>query len=134
MPLAPAIEEVRTVRTGEDIAQQEDTSVSEESQVVVHCTYKASFWLDGIRVWKSTFLISRDCGHRSELLHVENISLYPVWTRVFYGEVRNFTLIFAGLPRSCTAFDLVEEIPAPGGFEVENIARNHSDVYHVEIR
>lgn len=134
MPSAPAIEEVQTVSTGEAIAQEEDTSVSEESQVVVHCTYKASLWVDGIRVWKSTFLISRDCGHRSELLHVENISLYPVWTRLYYGEVRNFTLIFAGLPKSCTAFDLVEEIPEPGGFLVEHIARNQSDVYNVEIR
>jgi hypothetical protein len=38
-----------------------------------------------------------------------------------------------GLPKKCTVFDLIEEIPEPGGFYIPNIQRNNSDVYHLEI-
>jgi hypothetical protein len=30
-------------------------------------------------------------------------------------------------------FDLVEEIPQPGGFVIKNIRRNETDVYHIDI-
>jgi hypothetical protein len=44
-----------------------------------------------------------------------------------------FLLIFAALPKSCTQFDLVEDIPEEGGFLVRNIARNKSDVYRINL-
>ena len=81
----------------------------------------------------TTFLIARDVKHRSELVHAENIPLYPVWKSVAPGTTDQFTLIFTGLPSSCTVFDLVEEIPQVGGFFVGNIPRNSLDVYEVRL-
>ena len=49
------------------------------------------------------------------------------------GQTINFTLIFSGLPKHCKLFDMVENIPEPGGFVFENIVRNNSDVYLLEI-
>jgi hypothetical protein len=42
-------------------------------------------------------------------------------------------LIFSALPKDCSHFDLIEEIPEPGEFRVSNISRNKSDVYHLII-
>jgi hypothetical protein len=87
-------------------------------------------WGDKIRIWKSTFLHAKGSSHRSSLIHVENISLHPTWTHVSEGETINFTLIFSGLPKDCEYFDLIEDIPEPGGFIINEIKRNNSDVYH----
>jgi hypothetical protein len=66
-------------------------------------------------------------------VHAENISLAPEWTLIPDNKLYRFLLIFDALPRGCSAFDLVEEIPQPGGFHVEGIVRNQTDVYHVDI-
>ena len=107
--------------------------VQEESQVIVHCTYTGSMNSDRIRIWASTFLYAKDSSHKSELIHVENITMYPMWMDVANGQTINFTLIFSGLPKHCKLFDMVENIPEPGGFVFENIVRNNSDVYTLEI-
>lgn len=108
------------------------TDVAEDSFVYVHC-HLENYSRDAlIRIWKTTFLIDHNSGHRSELLHVENITFAPLWTRV-PGSSYSFLLIFSGLPKSCRRFDLIEEIPQPGGFIVKNIARNQTDVYHVDL-
>ena len=107
--------------------------VQEESQVIVHCTYTGSMNSDRIRIWASTFLYAKDSSHKSELIHVENIAMYPTWMHVDLFQTVNFTLIFSGLPKHCKLFDMVENIPEPGGFVFENIVRNNSDVYLLEI-
>jgi transposase-like protein len=104
--------------------------IKEESQVTIHFKYTGSMWGDKIRIWKSTFLHAKGSSHRSSLIHVENISLHPTWTHVSEGETINFTLIFSGLPKDCEYFDLIEDIPEPGGFIINEIKRNNSDVYH----
>jgi len=104
--------------------------IKEESQVTIHFKYTGSMWGDKIRIWKSTFLHAKGSSHRSSLVHVENISVHPTWTHVSAGETINFTLIFSGLPKDCEYFDLIEDIPEPGGFIVNDIKRNNSDVYH----
>ncbi len=86
-----------------------------------------------IRIWKTTFLIDRASGSRSQLVHAENISVAPTWTQIPDNKTYNFLLIFSGLPRSCQSFDLVEEISQPGGFFIENISRNERDVYHIDL-
>jgi hypothetical protein len=86
-----------------------------------------------IRIWKTTFLIDRVSGSRSKLIHVENISFAPVWTMIADQRTHTFLLIFEALPKSCKVFDLVEEITQPGGFHVENIHRNPTDVYHIDL-
>jgi hypothetical protein len=106
--------------------------VEEESQVIVHLTFVA----DGdmlIRIWPSTYLYPHHSNHVSELVHTENITLYPEWTSVRPGATHTFTLVFQGLPHGCKHFDLIELITESGGFEFKNIARNNTDVYHLKI-
>ncbi|MGA1331466.1 MAG: transposase [Bacteroidia bacterium] len=104
--------------------------IKEESQVTIHFKYTGSMWGTKVRIWKSTFLHAKGSSHRSSLVHVENISVHPTWTHVSAGETINFTLIFSGLPKDCEYFDLIEDIPEPGGFIINDIKRNNSDVYH----
>ena len=108
------------------------TDFHEEGMVIVHCTYDAE--IDGgIRIWRTTFLVDQVSGHRSPLHHAERITMAPAWLPVPAGMRHTFTLIFGPLPGSCTVFDLVEEIPEPGGFFVPEIRRNQEDVYRVKV-
>ena len=105
--------------------------VEEESQVIIHLHLHFSNF-STIRIWKSTFLLPHINGKKINLVHADNISFYPEWTLCRAGETV-CTLIFKGLPKDCTIFDLAEEIPEPGGFYISNIHRNNSDVYHLQI-
>jgi hypothetical protein len=111
-----------------------DPSVLEDSFVYVHCYFKNTYKDMLIRIWKTTFLIDQASGARSGLVHAENISFAPVWTQIPDNKTYSFLLIFSGLPKSCTVFNLVEEIPQPGGFYIPDIARNKTDVYHIDIK
>lgn len=105
-----------------------------ERQVIVHCCFPATpFWGSLIRIWPTTYLIDDASGTRSQLVHSENISMAPYWTEVPPMKDFWFTLIFSGLPKSCTQFDLKELIAEEGGFCVRNIRRNGTDVYRVKI-
>jgi len=116
-----------------DVYKKAWAQVEEEGQVIVHCSYTPTVAGDKIRIWKSTFLYSKNSSHASPLVHTENISLYPVWTDLYKGKTIRFTLIFKPLPKSCTHFDLLENIPQAGGFYISNIARNEQDVYFVDL-
>lgn len=105
----------------------------EDSFVYVHCYFDNLGEEMLIRIWRTTFLVDKASGARSQLLHAENITIAPTWTLVPGNLMFHFLLIFSGLPKSCTQFDLVEEIPQPGGFYVANILRNNADVYHINI-
>lgn len=111
-----------------------EAEVLEDSYVYVHC------YLDNdakdllIRIWKTTFLMDLNSGTRSRLVHAENVSLAPMWTMVPDGLTYNFLLIFSSLPKSCSQFDLIEEVPTSGGFHISNIQRNLNDVYHINVR
>jgi hypothetical protein len=108
-------------------------STLEDSFVYVHCHYQNSGQDMLIRIWSTTFLIDKGTSSRSKLLHAENITFAPVWTQIPNGAPYSFLLIFEGLPKACKQFDLIEEISQPGGFEVFNISRNETDVYHINI-
>ncbi|OWK73351.1 hypothetical protein CBW16_11450 [Flavobacteriaceae bacterium JJC] len=117
-----------------EILESLKTKVEEEKQVIVHCCYPASIYVGNlIRIWQSTFLIDHSIPHKSHLIHHENISLFPYWTEVPPMKDFWFTLVFSGLPKECTSFDLKEEIPEEGGFFIQNIKRNGTDVYRVKI-
>lgn len=121
-------------KIAEEILQQLDTKIQEERQVIVHCCFPATpFWGNLIRIWRSTFLIDKVSGHKSRLLHAENITIFPYWTEVPPMKDYWFTLMFSGLPKDCKSFDLQEIIPQEGGFCVPNIPRNSTDVYRVRI-
>ncbi len=110
-----------------------EPSTIEDSYVYVHCSFD-NVWKDAlIRIWKTTFLVDRSSGVKASLVHVENISIAPLWTVIPDNSVHHFILIFSSLPKSCKQFDLIEEIAQPGGFYIKNIQRNGRDVYHVTI-
>jgi hypothetical protein len=103
-----------------------------ERQTIVHCKHFLNAG-DGIRIWKTTFLIEKPSGTKRKLIHAENITMHPTWTVMDKDGNYPFTLYFEGLSKGCTEFDLAEIIPQPGGFIVGGIHRNQADVYNVII-
>jgi hypothetical protein len=67
------------------------------------------------------------------MLHAFGIAVAPMWMLLEAGTTARFTLVFSPLPKTCELFTLFEDIPEPGGFEIKNIRRNKSDVYHIKI-
>ena len=89
-----------------EILESLQTKVEEEKQVIVHCCFPATFQFGNlIRIWQSTFLIDKSINHKSNLIHHENISLFPYWTEVPPMQDFWFTLVFSGLPKECKSFD-----------------------------
>lgn len=116
-----------------DVQHETETYTVEESHVYVHCYFNNTSHDMLIRIWKTTFLVDQASGGKSELVHAENISYAPQWTMVPGNSRFRFLLIFTALPKTCTHFDLLEEIPQSGGFFIPNIQRNERDVYHVTL-
>lgn len=117
-----------------ELLSQLDTKFEEEKQVIVHCGFQNNYLIGNlVRIWRTTFLVDKFTGHRSQLLFWENISMFPYWTEVPPVKEYWFTLIFSGLPKDCKLFDFVEEIPQEGGFLVTDIDRNESDVYTIKL-
>ena len=118
-----------------EILKSLKAQVEELGQVVLHFLYKSPLTeIMNIRIWPSSYLYDLHSDHRSELVHIENIVLAPYWMPCFPGEKIHFTLIFSGLPKTCTMFDFVEICDNElGAFEARNIMRNDSDVYYLEI-
>ena len=113
--------------TEPEIKEEIKTMESEERQTIVHCSCGDDY---AYRVWPSTFLIEHGTAKRAKLITAYNISFAPQWT---VNDGKGFTLIFEGLSKGCTKFDLKEVIPQEGGFEVLNIPRNNMDVYTVNF-
>lgn len=129
----PIIEVPTKPKVDTEVLTSIDAWTLEDQHVYVHCYYKNDLPEMLIRVWRSTFLIDKVSGARSELVHAEKISFAPQWT-IIQGKITfSFLLIFSALPKDCKAFDLVEDIPQAGGFFVSGIKRNELDVYHVDI-
>ncbi len=116
-----------------EVGIETEVDVLNESHVYVHCYFNNTHKDMLIRVWRSTFLVDNASGARSGLVHAENISYAPEWTLIPDKKMFRFLLIFDALPRGCVSFDLLEDIPQSGGFHVSGIARNKTDVYHVDI-
>ncbi len=120
------------VKFEEQILSEEKTEVkfleSEERQTIIHCTYNP---MHAVRIWPSTFLIEKESGRRAKLITAFNISFAPEWT---IGSLSNrFTLIFEGLSKDCSQFDLMEIISLPEPFVGLNIQRLQSDVYNIRV-
>jgi hypothetical protein len=109
------------------ISFQVEPEQLEERCTIVHCILPEETLA---RIWPTTFLVQPD-GVRKKLLQAYHITEYPYWTYAEAGHC--FTLVFEGLNRSCTLFDLFEDIPQPGGFHIRDIRRNQQDVYTLEI-
>jgi hypothetical protein len=105
-----------------------------ECQVTIHISFtNYTSQVTWLRIWKSTYLFTKECSKKSQLLHFYNIAFYPKYTFVQGGQTIQFTLIFSALPKSCKRFNLVEQIPEPGGFVFNNIVRNSTDVYYLTL-
>ncbi len=117
-----------------ELLESLQTKIEEEKQVIVHCCFPASPFLGNlIRIWNTTYLLDNHSSHKSKLIHAENITIYPNWTVVPFMKDFWFTLVFSGLPKDCTSFDFKEVIPEEGGFFVNSIKRNGSDIYRIKI-
>ncbi|MBS1683035.1 MAG: hypothetical protein JST48_15090 [Bacteroidetes bacterium] len=123
----------KKIAIGIDALASIDPDMLDDAYVYVHC--KLSITLPGllIRIWKTTVLQDYHSASRAQLIHAENISYAPQWTLVPDRGTYSFLLIFSALPKDCSMFDLVEDIPQPGGFLIKNIARNKSDVYRITL-
>jgi len=119
------------------LLNQIKTQSEEMGQVVLHFVFHTPDMLFGdslIRIWPTTYLYDLHSAHKSELVHIENITYYPDWYLCPAGTESYFTLIFSGLPKSCTAFDFIEHCTnQSGAFQVKNIQRNKTDVYFLQL-
>ena len=104
-----------------------------EAQVTVHLTYQTPEPGSLIRIWPTTYLVPQEDSPSSKLITAIGISYAPNWTLLTEAAPFRFTLVFEGLPKSCTLFHLWEDINQPGGFIIRNIARNQTDIYYLDL-
>lgn len=117
-----------------DLLNELMTKSEEMGQVVLHFLYHSGMWGSRIRIWPTTYLYDQHSAHRSELVHTEEISMFPTWTDIQPYQNHYFSLIFSGLPKSCVIFDFMEECSNQGNeFQVKNILRNNSDIYFFKM-
>ncbi|MBC7884069.1 MAG: hypothetical protein H7X99_01240 [Saprospiraceae bacterium] len=131
--MTPTIIEKPTTFINADVLKSLKKYTSCEGQVIIHGVCKTTYAETFVRIWPTTYLFDQYASNRSELVHYENISGYPVWTRVPPNTEFVFTLLFAPLPKSCNVFDLKEIIPQSNGFHVSGILRNETDVYYLDF-
>lgn len=129
--MIPAPKKETTIEIAKELKDQIATQAETESQVIVHISLKPNRFIQTLRIWNNTFLKCRESGAKCKMLFSENIAVYPQWTNVAPGLGHSFTLIFENLPKDCTSFDLIEDIPEYGGFLFKNIERNNSNVYNL---
>ena len=99
----------------------------EERVTILHCTLETDLW---IWMWPSTFLV-QEGGKHKKLLHIYNIPFHPDWKIAKAGH--QFILLFEGLDLNCVKFDLIEQSEEKGGFMINDIQRNSTDVYHISV-
>jgi len=135
--MSPTIIEKPKTKISEKLLRQIKAQTEEMGQVVLHFIFKTSAHVLGdtlIRIWPTSYLYDLGSTHRSDLVHIENITYYPHWYLCPAGTETYFTLVFSGLPKSCTAFDFIEHCTnESGAFQVRNIQRNSSDVYFLQL-
>ena len=124
-----------SIQIDPEILAELTNETEEAGQVVLHILYNTPMHtFMNIRIRPTTYLFDQHSNHRSELVHVENICLYPNWMPCFPGEKFHFTLIFSGLPKNCTVFDFIEVCDnEAGAFEARGLHRNATDVYFLEV-
>jgi len=104
-----------------------------ESCTIVHCTF-ISFEPVKLRVWKKRTLLRENTGLVRKIIKPFNIDITLLKTFKPDNGCCNFTLVFEGLSRNCTSFELYEEPPAINLFFSESIERNRMDAYQVIVK
>ena len=105
-----------------------ETQFDVERQVMVRSWYPFS---TGVRIWPNTYLRCNNTNKKAKLLYTDNVGKYPNWTQLKPNE--RFLMVFEALPDQCLRFDLIEDIPEPGGFYIRMIPRDKIDVYDVPM-
>jgi len=132
--MQPSIIKNPSVAIDPDLLNQLHSLTQEEGQVIIHCCTKASIYSDlQARVQKTTFLFDLDSDHQSDLIYADNISIAPEWSLIPKGKQRAYSLIFSGLPKSCSSFDLLELNEPCRAFFANGIQRNKKDVYFLQL-
>jgi hypothetical protein len=104
---------------------------ADNGQTVLHCALHGQN--AAYRIWPSTFLIT-DTGKTYKLLHAENITFYPEWTIPPTNRtIHYFTLIFENLGNDTNWFYLHEHVEGGNGFYTNQITKNKTNIYHVQI-
>ncbi len=109
------------------------TQVNLESQVTVHIGLKIGQQAQQVRICANTFLQCANTKIKYKMLFSNNISIYPKWTILEANSYIEFNLIFENLPKDCSSFHLIEDIPEEGGFNFENIEKNSSNIYYLNL-
>ena len=122
------------IEIAKELKEQMRTQVETESQVIVHIKFFTGHTASLLRVWDNVYLQCKDSEIRSKLLFSENIAIYPEMTKIEAYSSLDFTLVFENLPKECSSFDLIEDIPEKGGFHFKSIQRNDSNVYRLRLR
>ncbi len=99
--------------------------------VIVHCTIAAEASPGSFFIRRATALVDHATKRTYPLLHTAGIRHEMPDVVKVAGRPLHFTLYFAGLPRSCTHFDMVERTTDAFAFTVRNMERNARDVYRV---
>jgi len=108
-----------------------------EGQTILHCRYvskdkyKNGGW---VNIYKSTFLLNPDTKDFLSLVKAMDIPVSP--GRHFFkepGQLKQFTLLFPYVPKHWKRFHLVELVKGGDGFRVQDIERNASGVYQIEL-
>ena len=122
-----------TRQIAESIVPEIQHQQAEQGTTILHCHIR---YPQRLQICKSTYLRQNSGGDKS-LIHAEGISVEPEWTVV---TKRNyiFTLVFEGLDKECTSFEMIEDEPLNNPFEsnfyVEPTSRNSTDVYNVKVQ
>jgi hypothetical protein len=83
------------------------------------------------RIWPTIKLECCKTGNSAKLLRIRDLFPFPEITRT--EREHTFFLEFEKLPKDCDCFNIIEEIPQPGGYMKFLISRNEADVYFVEM-
>jgi hypothetical protein len=111
-----------------DIAPELLTQVEQERQVTIALRFRYYLFRRAFVDPEAT-LVCNQTGHTSRLVSYHNAELYP-GGRIYLEDDLHPVMIFEGLPRECTSFDLRE--PFRDGvipWVVFNVPRNDQDVY-----
>ena len=108
----------------------------EDSQTTVFCNYisKTKYKNGGwVNIYPTTYLVNDN--ETLPLLHAVNIPIAPDKHHFQKaGQYKRFALIFPALPKSWKSFDFVESCTSNEGFLVENISRNDSGIYEIDLK
>lgn len=125
---------ITTTKIIESIFSEVQHQQAEQGTTILHCHIRNNT-AQRLQICKSTYLRQNSGGNKS-LVHAEGIAVEPEWTIV---TKRNyvFTLVFEGLDKECTSFEMIEDEPLNDKFEsnfyVKSTERNSTDVYNVKI-